>query len=255
MTTEKQTAANRRNAKLSTGPKTEEGRKTSSLNSYKHGITGQTEIMTPEQANAHDAFVNAIIDDLLPVGALERQLANSISESHWRMNRVVALENNLIANSDFTLRPDNSDVDYDPLTRALGGAQAFLDQPQRLHLLTIYEMRIHRKAQSDLKQLRELQSARRAAAEKEQAATEFSRSQAFEEAAAIVEHAASKGEPCDPGAVFTHPNGFVFSHALLADSAAWERRLREANIGRGGASAVQAAPFGLPLPLDPENVM
>ena len=60
MATEKQTEANRRNAQKSTGPRTEEGKQTSSLtgppcgglslNAYKHGLTGQRVILTAEEA-------------------------------------------------------------------------------------------------------------------------------------------------------------------------------------------------------------
>ena len=41
MASKKQIEANRRNAKKSTGPKTEEGKAKSSLNSLKHGLTSQ----------------------------------------------------------------------------------------------------------------------------------------------------------------------------------------------------------------------
>ena len=42
MASAKQTAANRLNALLSTGPRTETGKQISSMNSSTHGLTGQT---------------------------------------------------------------------------------------------------------------------------------------------------------------------------------------------------------------------
>lgn len=46
--------------------------------------------------------------------------------------------------------------------RALANVRSFVDRPERFHLLTTYEMRLHRKAQLDLKQLRDMQAVRRA---------------------------------------------------------------------------------------------
>ncbi len=46
MISEKQLAANRRNARHSTGPRTDAGRKASSLNARRHNLTGQVTAMT-----------------------------------------------------------------------------------------------------------------------------------------------------------------------------------------------------------------
>ena len=54
MISEKQLEANRSNALLSTGPKTEAGRKRSSMNALRHGLTGQVTTMTDEDRAAHD---------------------------------------------------------------------------------------------------------------------------------------------------------------------------------------------------------
>ena len=50
MTTAKHAAANRRNAKLSTGPATEEGRERAKVNALKHGLTAKTVIVSAERA-------------------------------------------------------------------------------------------------------------------------------------------------------------------------------------------------------------
>ena len=47
--TDQQLEANRANAQLSTGPKTPEGKRRASLNSYRHGLSGQIHIATPEE--------------------------------------------------------------------------------------------------------------------------------------------------------------------------------------------------------------
>lgn len=158
----KQTEANRRNAQKSTGPRTEEGKKKSRLNAFKHGLTGQLDIMTGDMREAHDTFIARIVDSLKPADALEEQLAHSIAESYWRMNRVSTIENALLAEGDWSLLDHNQDKEFTDLQRALSAARGFIEHPERFNLLTVYEMRLHRKAAADLKQLRELQAERRA---------------------------------------------------------------------------------------------
>src|SRR6516164_6000445 len=84
---------NRANEQFSTGPRTEEGKKRSSLNAFRHGLTGQIVIHTPEDKQAFEKHCDAIREDLKPVGALETTLARSIAEDYWRLNRARALEN------------------------------------------------------------------------------------------------------------------------------------------------------------------
>ena len=77
MVTARQIEANRRNAQKSTGPRTEEGRRVSRFNACKHGITGQTLLMTGKQAEDREKFVSAILDDLKPVVAVDLALVHS----------------------------------------------------------------------------------------------------------------------------------------------------------------------------------
>src|SRR5580658_7334361 len=103
----KQLAANRENAKKSTGPKSEESKKIVSQNALRHGLTGQVTLMPDEDREAHDKFCAAIVESLAPEGALEIQLAQSIAEDNWRMNRGRAIETNLFAIGNFgDPRPD-----------------------------------------------------------------------------------------------------------------------------------------------------
>src|SRR5258708_26924238 len=90
------TARNRANAAHSTGPKTAAGKKRSSLNAYRHGLTGQTIILPAEDLDAYQAFTDTFFKDYKPVGTLEKQLVQSLADTSWRLNRVAALEHNLI---------------------------------------------------------------------------------------------------------------------------------------------------------------
>src|SRR5436309_12393803 len=92
-----QLEANRKNALLSSGSKTKEGRKRSSMNALRHGLTGQVTAMTDEDRAAHDQFSQALIQNLAPEGAMELQLAQRIASDSWRLNRASAIEDNLFA--------------------------------------------------------------------------------------------------------------------------------------------------------------
>src|SRR5580692_7575969 len=115
MISDKQHEANRRNALLSHGPVTDAGRKRSSLNACRHGLTGQVITMTDEDRAAHDTFSKALMKDLAPDGAMEVQLAQRIATDSWRLNRISAIEDNIFAlglrDHGGQLCPDNDQID------------------------------------------------------------------------------------------------------------------------------------------------
>ena len=83
---EKQLAANRANAKLGKGPTSIDGKKRSSQNARRHGVTGQTTVMTEEDRIKHDNFCSRMIAELRPYGEMETFLASSVAEEGWRLN-------------------------------------------------------------------------------------------------------------------------------------------------------------------------
>jgi len=138
MISEKQLEANRSNALLSTGAKTDEGRKRPRLNALRHGITGQVTTMTDEDRTAHDGFSNALMKDLAPEGAMETQLAQRVATDSWRLNRISAVQDNLFALGQLQnggqACPDVPQVDA-----ALTSAHVFSQESKNLQLLTLYE--------------------------------------------------------------------------------------------------------------------
>ena len=66
MTTEKQIAANRENAKKSTGPRTADGKRKSRRNAVRHGLTAETVIDVLEEAADYEALAAAINADFRP---------------------------------------------------------------------------------------------------------------------------------------------------------------------------------------------
>jgi hypothetical protein len=95
MTSFRQIDANRRNAQLSTGPVTEEGKKRSRQNAIRHGLTAETVIDTLEDAEDYAAFEIAITADYDAQSAVERELVLRLASLLWRLRRATAIESGL----------------------------------------------------------------------------------------------------------------------------------------------------------------
>jgi len=92
MTSLRQIEANRRNARLSTGPTTEEGKKKSRRNALRHGQTAETVIDVFEDAEDYAAFEMAVTADFDAQSAVERELVLRLGSLLWRLRRVTAIE-------------------------------------------------------------------------------------------------------------------------------------------------------------------
>jgi len=212
MISEKQLEANRNNALLSTGPKTDAGKKRSSLNARRHGLTGQITTMTDEDRTAHDAFSKALIQNLAPDGAMEVQLAQRIATDSWRLNRLSAIEDNLFAlglhESGGALCPDHAQIDD-----ALTTARVFAKESKQLQLLSLYEQRLNRAVQKNLALLQSLQATRKAQRESD-----------LKEAASLLQLSEMKGLEYTPV-----KDGFVFSNDQIRIAIDRDRRLQRAS--------------------------
>ena len=92
MTSEKQTAANIENAQHSTGPRTAEGKSASSQNGVKHGLTGIMRLLPEEDRAEYAEYCEGTIATLKPASPRERQLAQSVADDEWRIERARRLE-------------------------------------------------------------------------------------------------------------------------------------------------------------------
>jgi hypothetical protein len=95
MTSFRQIDANRRNARKSTGPVTEEGKKSSRCNAVRHGLTAETVIGALEDAEDYQAFEAAIIADYDAQSAIERELVLRLASLLWRLRRATTMETGL----------------------------------------------------------------------------------------------------------------------------------------------------------------
>ena len=108
MATRKQIKANRRNARKSTGPKSEAGKAASSANALSHGLTATGTVVLPEEEpEDFERLRQGVVADLAPAGALQAALAQRIAGLLWRLDRVARLEAELFAHGHLAKQRDS----------------------------------------------------------------------------------------------------------------------------------------------------
>ena len=78
--------ANRRNAQSSTGPRTPEGKHSSSQNATAHGLTSRKLVLNSEEQSEYDALVAKLVRAWEPEES-ERDLLEELAEAKWRLRR------------------------------------------------------------------------------------------------------------------------------------------------------------------------
>ena len=100
MTTKKQIEANKRNALVSTGPVSPEGKALVSQNAVKHGIFARDLIITSGDGKEDQQEYNELLDGLIvslhPTGQMECLLVEKIAADYWRLRRVLRFESGSI---------------------------------------------------------------------------------------------------------------------------------------------------------------
>jgi hypothetical protein len=111
MTSDKSITANRRNARLSTGPRTEEGKDAVRQNALKHGLLSASALLPTEDLDEFTAFSEAICTDLKPVGEMENLLVDRIISTAWRLRRAGVLETGILAWYFFGVLKDRAEAE------------------------------------------------------------------------------------------------------------------------------------------------
>ena len=96
MTTRKQAAANRRNAKKSTGPRTPEGKAKCSRNPTKHGALSEVTPSPTEDVEGYFDYLQGLRKDYCPQSVRENQLVERVALLLWREVRLAKYEVELI---------------------------------------------------------------------------------------------------------------------------------------------------------------
>jgi hypothetical protein len=93
--TEKQRNASRVNGALSQGPATEEGKRRSSLNSWKHGLRSDATnsvVLANETGEGFDKLLEALTAEFKPANSSEELLVEDMASARWRLWRVWMIE-------------------------------------------------------------------------------------------------------------------------------------------------------------------
>lgn len=148
----KKRESNRRNAQLSTGPKTEVGKKHSRLNALTHGVLATVLVVTDgnwEYPDQFEELLRALARDLRPAGTLEEMLVEKIARCWWRQQRALRFE----------ARKINEESES---TVIVGDGEEFsLPLERDLNRILRYEASIQRQLVHAINQLERMQRARK----------------------------------------------------------------------------------------------
>ena len=134
---------NRANAQYSTGPKTEEGKKRSSKNALRHGLTSNDVTLMNEKQEDYEAHLQSFLDEYHPQGATESHLVKMLADTAWRQIRVSVFEADLMVFSPTAF-------------------DEFEMQHKALANLSIHGQRLARQFERTMKELHDLQKIRKA---------------------------------------------------------------------------------------------
>ena len=97
-----QLEANRRNAQLSTGPQTAQGKAISSQNNFKHGFCGGFQILDSENPHQYQTLLAALRKEHQPSTPSELSLVEQLAQHYWLGQRAMNLQTALLANGHIT---------------------------------------------------------------------------------------------------------------------------------------------------------
>jgi hypothetical protein len=92
MATEKQIAANRRNARLSTGPRTPEGKAAVRLNARKHGLASSELLLPGESDTEFTALWQGCRAHFQPKSLRDEHLILDLAAAEWGLRRIIRIE-------------------------------------------------------------------------------------------------------------------------------------------------------------------
>jgi hypothetical protein len=161
MATEKQIAANRRNAQKSTGPKSDAGKAKAKFNALKHGMTADTAVLPFEDPNSYEQLREALIDHYQPANACEQMLVELVVVNYWRLLRVRRVETAAFKLEIESIKRSNGKSAVPTLDDDEDIADAFAGPHDTFRYLQRYQSAVERSYFRSVETLRKAQNDRR----------------------------------------------------------------------------------------------
>jgi hypothetical protein len=149
----------RTNAEHSTGPRTPKGKHVSRMNAVKHNLSGQNLILLESERVAYNRMATSMLNDLNPKSEPERQIAQKIIDTNFRLNRLTAIESNMFS---FGLLENETDTEHDDQIETMAAqTRAWIERAHSFDLLGRYETRLSRQLLKYQEEFERLQAERK----------------------------------------------------------------------------------------------
>ena len=131
------------------------------LNAYRHGITGHVRFFaTPEDEAAYNRHCAGYAASWNPVGAFEIDLCQMIADIAWRIKTAGMMEN--AQQAEALAQPVVRHCEHDQADVALEYSRIWKECGKQLDLLSLYERRLQRNFNENVKLLQQIQDRRKA---------------------------------------------------------------------------------------------
>jgi hypothetical protein len=143
-----QAVANAANARLSTGPRTEEGKAKSSRNAVRHGLSARNLVILPGQEQEFEELRADLLAEIEPGSPLETITFNQLLHAAWNQHRCRAAEASLMADGRNPLVDESASKILDRIYRYAAAADRAYHRALK-ELRTLQTGRIMRQAVDD----------------------------------------------------------------------------------------------------------
>ena len=147
----------RANGAKSHGPATEAGRKKSSMNALKYGLTARTVVLPNENDDEYTVLLESYVQKFQPTDPVEMDLVVEMVNAKWRQRRLFLIESNLYQ-EQMQNQKEQMEEDYETYNESVEHACAFrkLSESGCLSMLSRAESRLERTYSRALRNLLQL---------------------------------------------------------------------------------------------------